>query len=88
MYHNYWKKGGRITLPFGNIFTLGGDSTPQKEHIWKFKNKQGINNWKNAVFRRNHGCTETLIYAVKHMKGYNKEYDEKNAAIWQILQKQ
>jgi len=44
------KKGGRITLPFGNIFTLGGGSTPQKEHIWRFKNKQGINNWKNAVF--------------------------------------
>ena len=51
LYHNYWKKGGRITLPFGNIFTLGGGSTPQKEHIWKFKNKQGIHNWKNAVFR-------------------------------------
>lgn len=27
---------------------------------------------------RNHGCTETSIYAVKHMKGHNKEYDEKN----------
>ena len=51
LYHNYWKKDGRITLPFGNIFTLGGGSTPQKEHIWKFKNKQGINNWKNTVFR-------------------------------------
>lgn len=47
--------------------------------------------WLIAAFTmhiwRNHGCTETLIYAVKHMKGHNKEYDEKNAAIWQRLQK-
>ena len=79
-------------LPFGNIFTLGGGSTPQMEHIWKFKNKQVINNLKNAVFRflipafimyiwRNHGCTEILINVVKHMKGNNIEYDEKRCGF-------